>query len=146
MASANWSGASLSLLLIDLDRFKSTNDTYGHAAGDAVLKAVSSMLSEVSRDTDLVARIGGEEFVVVLPQTDAHGALDAAERCRARVDSAGIVWEGQSLRASVSVGVATFVPTFHTAAGDLLAEADRALYAAKRAGRNTVRQGGERAA
>ena len=145
MASAKWSGASLSLLLIDLDRFKSTNDTYGHPAGDAVLRAVSSMLSEVSRDTDLVARIGGDEFVVVLPRTDVPDALDAAERCRARVDSAGITWEGQSLRASVSVGVATFVPTSHTAAGDLLAEADRALYTAKRAGRNTVRQG-ERAA
>ncbi len=123
----------LSLLLLDVDRFKQFNDTFGHPAGDAVLKQVARRLERTMRDCDFVARYGGEEFVVVLPQTDQAGALRAAERCRLAIENAD--W---SLRpVTASFGVATL--SLDCAGPDaLIAAADRALYAAKSNGRNQV--------
>lgn len=127
----------LSLLLLDVDHFKQFNDTFGHPAGDAVLKQVARLLERTMRDCDLVARYGGEEFVVILPQTDQAGALRAAERCRLAVS--GSDW---SLRpVTASFGAATL--SLNCGGSDaLIAAADRALYAAKANGRNQVLHAG----
>jgi len=123
----------LSLLLLDVDHFKQFNDTYGHPAGDAVLKQVARLLEHTMRDCDFVARYGGEEFVVVLPQTDQAGALRTAERCRVAVENAD--WDCRAVTASF--GVAT-LSLDCTGSDALIAAADQALYAAKFNGRNQV--------
>lgn len=123
----------LSLVLLDVDHFKQFNDTFGHPAGDAVLKQVAGLLEHTVRDCDFVARYGGEEFVVILPQTDPTGALRAAERCRIAIESAG--WSCRPVTASF--GVAT-LSLACTSSPDLIAAADQALYAAKFNGRNQV--------
>ncbi len=123
----------LSLMLLDVDHFKQYNDTFGHPAGDAVLKQVAKLLEQTMRDCDFAARYGGEEFVVVLPQTDQAGALRAAERCRVAIENAH--WKCRAVTASF--GVATF--SLSCAGTDaLIAAADQALYAAKSKGRNQV--------
>lgn len=124
-------GTDLSLVLLDVDKFKQFNDTHGHPAGDAVLRAVAQKLGEAARDSDFVARYGGEEFVIVLPGTDAGGALEAAERFRTAVESAD--WRVQPV--TISLGVSTFRPDYESADA-MLADADRALYASKNEGRN----------
>ena len=122
----------LSLLTIDVDEFKSYNDTFGHPAGDAVLSAVAAVFVDVARDTDLVARIGGEEFAIVLPETSQAGARALAERIRENVAAIRL------LRCvTVSIGVATLSSATATAAA-LLEQSDKALYSAKRGGRNRV--------
>jgi diguanylate cyclase (GGDEF)-like protein len=133
----------LSLLLCDVDHFKSFNDTYGHQAGDECLKAVARILqSHAKRPADLVARYGGEEFVVVLPETDGDGALRVAESMRAAVEDWGAAREDSaSMRLTISIGVACIVPRPAEGAQVLLEAADKALYCAKRAGRNQVKAG-----
>ena len=127
----------LALLLLDVDHFKQFNDTFGHPAGDAVLRQVAQRLERTTRDCDFVARYGGEEFVVVLPQTDQTGALRAAEHCRRAIESAD--WPLRPV--TVSIGVATL--SLNCAGSDaLIAAADRALYAAKSSGRNQVLHSG----
>ena len=132
---------SVSLLLVDLDHFKHVNDTYGHLAGDGVLRAVSELLTEEARSSDLVARYGGEEFLVVLPETDDAGAAVLAERMRERV--AGHLfraWESDGpLRVTASIGLATFPAARIESVEDLFARADAALYRAKAEGRDRVR-------
>ncbi len=123
----------LSLLLLDVDHFKQYNDTFGHPAGDAVLKQVARLLTQTTRDCDFVARYGGEEFVVILSQTSLASAMQAAERCRASIEAAA--WNCRAVTASV--GVATL--SLDTSDGEsLLTAADQALYAAKYNGRNQV--------
>jgi diguanylate cyclase (GGDEF)-like protein len=122
----------LSLLSIDLDNFKSYNDTFGHPAGDAVLKAVAETFAQLARDTDLAARIGGEEFAVVLPETATEGASALAERMRAGVAALKL-----PRVVTISVGIASLDPATESAAA-LLEESDAALYEAKRGGRNRV--------
>lgn len=123
----------LSLLILDVDRFKQYNDTYGHPAGDVILQSVGRLLAGTARATDFVARYGGEEFVVVLGGTDRHGAKAMAERFRAEVES--FVWPQRAI--TISVGAATLDPSM--ADGEALTEAaDQALYHSKRAGRNRV--------
>ena len=124
-------GNVLSVLILDVDHFKQFNDTFGHPAGDQTLKTVANVLMMTARTTDVVARYGGEEFAVILPETDAQGALEAAERFRAAVEAQE--WPRRSV--TVSIGVATWNLTTETPA-DLLQQADNALYASKRAGRN----------
>ncbi len=127
----------LSVVMLDVDHFKPFNDTFGHPAGDGVLRAVADHLGGTVRGTDFLARYGGEEFAVVLPDTDHAGAMVLAERLRQAV--AGGRWEKRPV--TVSVGVATLGP--HTPDADaLVQEADRALYASKLAGRNRVHHGG----
>lgn len=125
-------GTPLSLILLDVDRFKHYNDSHGHPAGDAVLMAVASILQQSARDTDLVARYGGEEFVLILPQTDLDGASAFAERLRVSVE--GHSWPVRAVTASF--GVAALRPDEYNSA--LIARADEALYQSKAAGRNRV--------
>lgn len=129
------SGAPTSLAVVDIDRFKSLNDAHGHLVGDDVLREVAGQLRETCRDVDLVARYGGEEFAVVLPDTDRVGARMAAERLRQAVDGGPM-----SVAVTVSIGVATAEAGWLQSPDALLHAADRALYAAKQAGRNQVQQ------
>jgi two-component system cell cycle response regulator len=128
-----------SLLMFDIDLFKRVNDTYGHAAGDAVLREVSARVSRNVRAFDLVARYGGEEFVVVLPETPLSVAVVVAERLRANIAEKPILTgdPGVEIKVSISVGVAVTRDSDETAAS-LMRRADEALYAAKAHGRNCV--------
>ncbi len=132
----------ISLLLVDVDCFKQFNDNYGHQAGDECLKAVAQALAgRLRRPADLVARFGGEEFVALLPQTDAGGALAVAEEMRRSIEALGITHEHSMTAAGVtiSVGLASTLPGSGCEGPEgLIEEADRALYEAKRQGRNRV--------
>ncbi len=132
---------SVALLLVDLDHFKRVNDTHGHLAGDGVLRAVAELLTEEARSSDLVGRYGGEEFLVVLPETDDAGAASLAERMRERVAGHAFrAWEGEgALEVTASIGMATFPAARIESVDDLFARADAALYRAKAEGRNRVR-------
>jgi diguanylate cyclase (GGDEF)-like protein len=135
LARAERYGKTLSLLLCDIDHFKSVNDTYGHPAGDEVLRGVARTLGREARQTDLVARYGGEEFALVMPETDAAGALVIAERIRERVERMAFETGRGPLRVTLSLGVATF-PADGAGRGAIVERADACLYQAKRAGRN----------
>jgi two-component system, cell cycle response regulator len=135
----------LSLLLLDVDHFKKVNDTHGHPAGDAVLRGVAAVARAQARETDLVARYGGEELAVVLPETDAAGAHAIAERLRAAVEGTAHATEQGSLRVTVSIGVGTW-PGGGQTPDELLTTADRAMYRAKQTGRNRVESGPGKAA
>ncbi len=137
LARAERSCSSLALLLLDIDHFKSFNDTYGHAMGDLVLKNVATTLQRGLRQADVLARFGGEEFVVLLPQVGERGALESAERIRAALESSGIHPGGSGKRVTVSIGLAMF-PDDADSSESLLSAADEALYRAKDAGRNRV--------
>lgn len=121
----------MSVVMLDVDRFKQFNDAHGHPAGDAVLRTVAQRLNDAARDSDFVARYGGEEFVIVLPGTDDNGAFEAAERFRLAVESAD--WKIEPV--TISLGISTYRPEYETADA-MLADADRALYASKKEGRN----------
>ncbi len=134
----------LSLIVTDLDHFKAVNDTYGHQSGDLVLRELARVLKRVKRETDLVARFGGEEFCVLCEETDARGARLLAERVRDELQSTEVATELGPLKVTASLGVATF-PDDATTAEALFAQGDKALYEAKSRGRNqvcTVRAGG----
>jgi diguanylate cyclase (GGDEF)-like protein len=125
---------SLSLLLIDLDLLKTVNDRFGHQAGDAVIRGVARRIQQTCREIDFAARYGGEEYVVILPETDLDGALLAAERIRKDIEDTEV---GEVGRISASIGVANY-PVNATNREDLIRIADQALYVAKDAGRNQV--------
>ncbi len=129
---------SLSLLMLDIDFFKKVNDTYGHDAGDDVLKALSVVVLNVLRNVDVFGRIGGEEFSILMPDTDIDGAVFAAERIRQEVEKANMQTRSGILRITVSIGAAT-VNKRITTLELLLKAADLGLYAAKDAGRNQVK-------
>ena len=138
IARAGRSGAPLSLAIIDLDFFKRINDTFGHLAGDEVLRAVASTARATVRGHDMLARIGGEEFAIMMPGTSPAEAEGASNRVRAAIAGTPIpVQSGERLSVTASVGTAAFKPG--EAATDLLARADAALYQAKTAGRNAVK-------
>jgi diguanylate cyclase len=129
-----------SVLMIDLDRFKTVNDTRGHLVGDSVLRQMGDLLRGEVRSVDLAARYGGEEFVIVLPETDSEGALVFAERLRKRVMHTNFAETGEPLSITVSIGVACAKPDDDVSTPDSLIErADEALYRAKNEGRNRVR-------
>ena len=132
-------GRTLSVCITDIDRFKSVNDTYGHDAGDEVLKEFAARIRSTVRGADLACRFGGEEFVVVMPDTHPETAAAVAERLRFVVESEPFVLRqsGVSLNITASLGICS---TAHgvASAEDLLRQADRALYEAKHGGRNRV--------
>ncbi|SMB92472.1 GGDEF domain-containing response regulator [Deinococcus hopiensis] len=128
----------VSVLVLDIDHFKRVNDSYGHLAGDRLLAELGGVLAGGLRRSDVAGRYGGEELVVLLPHTDAAGAGVIAERLRLAVSGLRVPWEEAGLQVTVSIGVAT--RRGEEVGPDLLARADAALYAAKRAGRNRVVQ------
>lgn len=131
-------GNLFSILMIDLDEFKSVNDEHGHQTGDRVLVKFAEICRNTIRSFDIAGRMGGEEFAVLLPETEMDRAFEAAERLRQRIFDAEMAAEsGKVFRFSVSIGVATLSPESDNI-DSLLGSADRALYAAKRSGRNRV--------
>jgi two-component system, cell cycle response regulator len=128
----------LSVLMLDIDLFKRFNDTYGHACGDVVLQMVASVIQQNTRSQDMAARYGGEEFVVMLCDTPARTALKIAERIRMSIENLDIVYDGQHLNLTISIGVAQFDQARDTTAKDLVDRADKALYVSKQTGRNKV--------
>jgi len=134
----------ISLLMLDVDHFKQVNDTLGHQCGDACLRHLAALCrSHVGRASDVVARYGGEEFVILLPCTDLPGAALVAERIRQAVLEAEFTWQGERLPLSLSVGVASCIPSRHLGYESLVRHADQALYRSKTEGRNrtTIAQG-----
>lgn len=130
-------GHPLALVLLDADDFKQVNDTHGHQCGDQLLREMALQCRASLRSTDVLARFGGEELVVLLPQTDLAGALAIAERIRHQVQALTMRWQGEAVAATVSLGVAS-LHAGHAGIDALIRDADLALYEAKRAGRNRV--------
>jgi two-component system, cell cycle response regulator len=139
LARADREGTWISVVSLDVDHFKRVNDTYGHAGGDQVLVALSELLRTGLRAGDLAGRIGGEEFLTILPDTDPDGAVIAAERLRGRIAKERIVLPAGELSFTSSLGVASMKgPGCLRSAAALVERADAALYEAKRSGRNRV--------
>ncbi|MDD5334763.1 MAG: diguanylate cyclase [Rhodoferax sp.] len=131
-------GGPLSVLMLDIDHFKNINDTYGHKVGDLVLQTFGGLVRHTLRGVDAVGRVGGEEFAVVLPQTDGEHALEVAERlCRLTADTEVALDQGRPLHFTVSIGMTTLAGASNNI-DTLLSQADQALYEAKHSGRNRV--------
>ena len=142
MRRARRSQLPMSLIVFDLDHFKAINDRYGHLAGDAVLGAVGGRMNSVLRGSDLKCRYGGEEFLILLPDTPSQGALRVAETLRREIEGTSIPWSDDTLRVTASFGITAITP------GEMdplaaIARADEALYRAKQDGRNCVRSAAE---
>jgi len=133
---ANRYRGCLSLVMLDLDYFKTINDTHGHLAGDEVLRAVAEFLMKAVRKSDVVARYGGEEFALLLPETPEDGALQLVERLRSQLAALVIDYDSKPLRITMSAGISTFPGDVPVSGLDLIARADSALYKAKKQGRN----------
>lgn len=131
-------GSATAILLLDLDHFKLINDTWGHPAGDAVLRNVALVASATVRSTDLVGRLGGEEFVVLLPGTTLDAARKLAEKLRMRLQASPTPWESSAITATASIGMAGTSASEKRSFDALYNEADKALYIAKLRGRNRV--------
>jgi len=129
---------SISVLMLDIDFFKRFNDTYGHACGDVVLQMVASVIQQNTRNQDMAARYGGEEFVVMLSDTPSKTAQKIAERIRNSIENLDILYDGQHLNLTISIGVAQYNPEIDTTAKTLVDRADKALYGSKQTGRNKV--------
>jgi diguanylate cyclase (GGDEF)-like protein len=137
IAAAHRSDRDLSVIMLDIDHFKQVNDTYGHQAGDAVLKSISKSVLDAIRKGDYLARYGGEEFIVVLPDTQLIRAVELAQRLRNNIENLEIqLPDGERIRKTASFGVATLRE--HRSQDGLVGAADARLYAAKENGRNQV--------
>ncbi|MCX5697901.1 MAG: GGDEF domain-containing protein [Candidatus Omnitrophica bacterium] len=126
-----------SYLMVDIDGFKGFNDNYGHLVGDAILREISGLIKEKIRQIDSLGRCGGDEFLVILPETDAQGAAFAAERIRQAIQDKSVKAYDEELKVTVSIGVSTF-PENGKDNSTLIDNADKALYQAKQAGRNRI--------
>jgi diguanylate cyclase (GGDEF)-like protein len=134
-------GGELSLIMFDIDRFKGVNDTHGHKVGDLVLQKIAQVSHDTVREIDIVGRLGGEEFVVLLPHTNRPQALEAAERLRLAIaEGAVLLKSGEPLHFTASFGVVTIEggPEEKSDIDELLILADKAMYRAKEEGRNRV--------
>jgi len=131
-------GSSTTIMLLDLDHFKKVNDTWGHPAGDAVLRHVAALINGSIRSTDLAGRLGGEEFIILLPMTTAEAARKIAEKIRARLEASAAQWEKQIIPITASIGLSNTSAAANRDFENLYNEADRALYVAKHRGRNQV--------
>ena len=141
---ARRSQSPVSMIMFDLDHFKDVNDRYGHLCGDAVLSAVGRRMKEVLRGSDLKCRYGGEEFLVLLPETPLHGARRVAETLRREIAERPVPWAGEGLTITASFGLAQTIPG-EVNVQAVIARADQALYRAKDDGRNCVRIAAESA-
>ncbi|MDP2833089.1 MAG: GGDEF domain-containing protein [Pseudomonadota bacterium] len=137
IARAQRSNARLSLAMVDLDHFKKVNDDFGHAAGDQMLMHFTSLIRSVMRKSDALVRYGGEEFTLILPETDARGAHFVLGRLQQMMARSPLHYEGKQINTTFSAGVATLKPDENGHA--LLRRADDAVYAAKNAGRNAIK-------
>lgn len=135
---AGYLGHPLSLIFLDADHFKRINDRHGHPAGDAVLAGLADCLRQTTRSSDTLARVGGEEFAVILPRCDQERGKELAERIRERVAAMRVEHRQHALRITVSLGLATWNPGDAASPDELVERADQALYRAKHAGRNRV--------
>lgn len=141
MKRARRGGGHFSLLIIDIDHFKRVNDKHGHPAGDKVLSSLAAILESKVRTQDVVARVGGEEFAVMLPDTSPPKAMELAQRLRRAVEISAFKISGtQALKVTISVGLASSNASRSTKAENYYAAADRALFHAKHRGRNRVEQ------
>ena len=130
--------SSLSLVYIDLDDFKKINDSYGHAGGDAVLQSFALILKKCVRKSDLVGRIGGEEFALMLPDTELEGALQLVNKIQLLVKNTGVKFSDQNIQYTVSIGIAIYDQDKPIELEELIRRSDKALYRAKHAGKNCV--------
>ena len=128
----------LSLIMADIDHFKNFNDSYGHQAGDEVLKKVALIIKENIRLIDIAARYGGEEFAVILPKTDINEAIIVAERIRSCIEQASFTFNGATVGVSISMGVTQYDSSMDMDKESLIERADKALYKSKNDGRNRV--------
>ena len=138
LARAQRQSSCTTILLLDLDLFKRVNDTWGHPAGDAVLKNVAFIANNTVRATDLVGRLGGEEFIILLPNTSLEAARILAEKLRANMERFPTAWETTSIKATISIGLASTTAAENRDFDHLYTAADKALYQAKERGRNQV--------
>jgi diguanylate cyclase (GGDEF)-like protein len=138
LSAAARHGFSFCVVMADLDHFKIINDTYGHAAGDAVLRAFAQILKTTSRRSDIFGRIGGEEFVCILTYSSMTNAEVVAQRIRRELETTSFVFDHKTVNVTASFGIAGFDAGRPLDFGALLAQADKALYVAKNLGRNRV--------
>ncbi len=137
IARASRDSGALAVVILDIDFFKEINDEFGHLAGDGVLKQITGIAARRVREADTFARIGGEEFALILPDTGHDEALRIAEAIRESVESAAVEVGGEERRITISGGVATWTPEIG-AMSELLRLADQRLYEAKSSGRNRI--------
>ena len=129
-------GTPCSLMMLDIDYFKKVNDVHGHQAGDRMLSHVARIMEETLRASDITARFGGEEFTIILPNTDGASAQMTAERIRAAVEASPLESTSDPIRTTVSIGISTYMPPGFVTPEQLIRQADTAMYKAKQAGRN----------
>jgi diguanylate cyclase (GGDEF)-like protein len=130
-----------SIVVIDIDDFKQVNDTFGHSAGDEYLKQTGDVIKHTLREQDIAGRLGGEEFLIILPETGLNGALRLANRIRQQIEETGLDYQGNTIKATISAGVAQYKPdpaSTPPGAEQLFQQADNALYKAKKSGKNKV--------
>jgi diguanylate cyclase len=138
LSRAQRQGSATAIVLFDLDHFKRVNDTWGHPAGDAVLRHVAAITTATVRSTDLVGRLGGEEFIILLPATSKEAARKLAEKVREKLQATPVDWQGTRITATASLGLAGTSAAEKLDFDVLYTEADKALYLAKQRGRNQV--------
>jgi diguanylate cyclase (GGDEF)-like protein len=130
-------GRPYSIMMVDTDNLKSINDNHGHTAGDKLLKMVSNAIDDTLRDSDIIARLGGDEFIILLTDTDSARARDAAERIKVTICNTAAVVEGNSIMATVSIGIASY-PEDSNDLNEIMKLADKSLYQSKKDGKNMV--------